>query len=48
MEIFDWVHDQLIDDKCQGGVYWNIAKTYKNAVTNELFLELGINIYNTT
>jgi predicted alpha-1,6-mannanase (GH76 family) len=29
------------DDTCGGGVWWNEDRTYKNAVTNELFLLLA-------
>ena len=29
------------DEKCGGGVWWNKERTYKNAVTNELFFTLA-------
>jgi predicted alpha-1,6-mannanase (GH76 family) len=29
------------DDTCRGGVWWNQARRYKNAITNELFLTLA-------
>lgn len=45
MEIFNWVAEKYWDNICGGGVYWNLGKTYKNAVTNELFIELGMKIY---
>jgi len=33
------------DNKCGGGVWWNRARTYKNAVTNELFVSLAASLY---
>jgi predicted alpha-1,6-mannanase (GH76 family) len=36
------------DDVCRGGVWWDRKRTYKNAVTNELFLLLAASLYETT
>jgi len=36
------------DEVCNGGVWWNLKRTYKNAITNELFLVLATSLYETT
>ncbi|KAJ9450904.1 Mannan endo-1 [Diplonema papillatum] len=36
------------DDHCGGGVWWDRKKTYKNAITNELFLTLATQLYSAT
>jgi predicted alpha-1,6-mannanase (GH76 family) len=36
------------DDVCGGGVWWTKEKTYKNAITNELFLTIAARLYTRT
>jgi predicted alpha-1,6-mannanase (GH76 family) len=33
---------------CQGGAFWDIEHTYKNAIVNELFLSLAIRLFQRT
>ncbi len=33
------------DDICRGGLWWNEARRYKNAITNELFLTLAARLH---
>jgi predicted alpha-1,6-mannanase (GH76 family) len=33
------------DEVCLGGVWWNVERTYKNAITNELFLLAATRLY---
>jgi predicted alpha-1,6-mannanase (GH76 family) len=41
----DYIHRSW-DGKCGGGVWWTTARTYKNAITNEVFLELTAWLHN--
>ncbi|KAG8213667.1 glycoside hydrolase family 76 protein [Butyriboletus roseoflavus] len=44
LTIYDMVAAQW-DDTCNGGVWWSSAHTYKNAITNELFLLTSAEAY---
>ena len=36
------------DDTCGGGVWWNKERTYKNAITNELFVTMAAQLHQRT
>ncbi|KAF5373367.1 hypothetical protein D9757_009735 [Collybiopsis confluens] len=42
--VYDFIASNW-DDTCGGGVWWTVDHTYKNAVTNELFLTLSAQGY---
>lgn len=46
--IFDTIASKYWDRHCGGGVWWDHARTYKNAITNELFLSTAARLYRFT
>lgn len=46
-QIFERMASAWEDSKCNGGVWWTTEKSYKNAITNELFLSLAAQLANT-
>ncbi|GLB37100.1 putative glycoside hydrolase family 76 protein [Lyophyllum shimeji] len=44
-KIYDIINGQWDDTVCGGGVWWSTAHTYKNAITNELFLMISAEGY---
>ncbi|KAN0090859.1 glycoside hydrolase [Tylopilus felleus] len=48
LAIYDMVAAEWDNDVCGGGVWWSSAHTYKNAITNELFLLTSAQAYTRT
>lgn len=46
--IFDRIAASYWDGICGGGVWWDHARTYKNAITNELFMDVAARLYAAT
>ncbi|EJF62105.1 glycoside hydrolase family 76 protein [Dichomitus squalens] len=44
--VYDLIAAEWDDSVCGGGVWWSSAHTYKNAITNELFLYISASGYN--
>lgn len=45
-QIFERMASAWDDSKCNGGVWWTTEKSYKNAITNELFLSVAAQLAN--
>ncbi|CDO77566.1 Glycoside Hydrolase Family 76 protein [Trametes cinnabarina] len=43
--VYDLIAAEWDDSVCGGGVWWSSAHTYKNAITNELFLYTSASAY---
>jgi predicted alpha-1,6-mannanase (GH76 family) len=46
--IFHRIGNTYWDDTCGGGLWWDHERTYKNAITNELFLYAATSLYMAT
>ncbi|KAI1783554.1 glycoside hydrolase family 76 protein [Ganoderma leucocontextum] len=44
--VYDLIAAEWDSSVCGGGVWWSSAHTYKNAITNQLFLQTSANLYN--
>ena len=46
IEMWNYIIENSWDEKeCGGGLWWNIEETYKNAITNELFIVYSTMLY---
>ena len=46
IEMWNYIIENSWDEKeCGGGLWWDIEKTYKNAITNELFIVYSTMLY---
>lgn len=46
IELWDYILKNSWDsDFCSGGLWWNVERTYKNAITNELFIVFSTMLY---